>query len=106
MKGLLDVDEINKNIWDSAVEEAEVINSDYLDSGQGISGSDENAFISRFLNSAGIRVVVKDNTYVREGFNLPVERTQFEEEVFEYNNGGSVKKEDEFISFLNYKKTR
>jgi hypothetical protein len=64
-KGFITMDEINQNLWDSAVSESESIEATYRDSGEGIGSSDMNAFISSMLNDAGIKVGVKDNTYQR-----------------------------------------
>ena len=64
-KGFITIDEINKNLWDEAVIEAEDIEESYRDSGHGIGSSDMNAFISRMLNAAGIKVGVIDNKYTR-----------------------------------------
>jgi hypothetical protein len=64
-KGFITIDEINKNLWDEAVIEAEDIEESYRDSGHGIGSSDMNAFISRMLNAAGIKVDVIDNKYTR-----------------------------------------
>lgn len=64
-KGFITIDEINKNVWDSAVSESYSIEDSYRDSGEGIGSSDMNAFISSMLNDAGIKVGVKDNTYQR-----------------------------------------
>lgn len=64
-KGFITIDEIDRNIVNSAVQEAYDIDSSYRDSGQGISGSDMNAFISSMLNGAGIKVGVVNDTYTR-----------------------------------------
>ena len=64
-RGFITVDEIDGNLWDSALEEAQDIDSRYRDSGQGIGSSDMNAFIANVLNGAGIKVGVVDNKYVR-----------------------------------------
>ena len=60
-KGFITIEEIDENLWNEAVSEAEDID----DSGKGIGSSDMNAFISRMLNSAGIKVGVIDNKYTR-----------------------------------------
>ena len=64
-KGLINIDDINDNLWNEAVLEAEDVDNTYRDSGEGIGGSDMNAFISNMLNSAGIKVGVVDNRYKR-----------------------------------------
>lgn len=64
-KEFITIDEIDEKLWDSAVSEADDIEEDYKDSGQGIGGSDMNAFISRMLNHAGIKIGVVDNRYQR-----------------------------------------
>ena len=64
-KGFITIDEINQDVWDAAVSEAEDIDETYKDSGQGISSSDINAFIYHMLNNAGIKIVVVDNRYER-----------------------------------------
>ena len=64
-KGFIEVDEIDRNLWNSAVSEAEEIDERYKDSGQGIGSSDMNAFISSMLNDAGIKVKVVDGRYER-----------------------------------------
>ena len=66
-KGFITVDEIDMNLWNAALSEAEQVTESYRDSGEGIGSSDINAFISNMLNDAGIKVVVKNNQYVREG---------------------------------------
>jgi hypothetical protein len=63
--GFLTIDEIDKNLWDAAIEEADDIDSDYRDSGEGIGSSDMNAFVSRMLKSAGINIEVVNNRYQR-----------------------------------------
>jgi hypothetical protein len=64
-KGFITIEEIDENLWNEAVSEAEDIEESYRDSGQGIGSSDMNAFISRMLNSAGIKIGVIDNKYQR-----------------------------------------
>ena len=64
-KGFITIDEIDRKIVNSAVQEAYDIDSSYRDSGQGISGSDMNAFISNMLNGAGIKVGVVNDRYTR-----------------------------------------
>jgi hypothetical protein len=63
--GFLTIDEIDKNLWDAATEEAYDIDSDYRDSGEAIGSSDMNAFVSRMLKSAGINIEVVNNRYQR-----------------------------------------
>jgi anaerobic ribonucleoside-triphosphate reductase len=64
-KGFITLDEVTKTLWQEAILESEEIDSYYADSGEGIGSSDMNAFISNMLNASGIKVVVKDNKYVR-----------------------------------------
>jgi hypothetical protein len=64
-KGFIDAQEIDKNLWESALSEAYSIDDMYRDSGQGIGGSDMNAFISSMLNDAGIKIEVVNNRYER-----------------------------------------
>ena len=64
-KKFITIDEIDKNLVNSAVEEAEDIDNSYRDSGEGIGSSDMNAFISNMLNGAGIKVGVEDGSYKR-----------------------------------------
>ena len=65
-KGFITLDEVTKTLWQESVSESEEIDSYYADSGEGIGSSDMNAFISNMLNASGIKVVVKDNKYVRK----------------------------------------
>ena len=64
-KGFITIDEIDENLWNAAVEVSEDIDKIYRDSEQGIGSSDKNAFISRMLNAAGIKIDVIDNKYQR-----------------------------------------
>jgi hypothetical protein len=64
-RGFITIDEIDENLWNEAVMEADDVDNTYRDSGEGIGGSDMNAFISNMLNSAGIKVGVVDNRYQR-----------------------------------------
>jgi hypothetical protein len=64
-KGFITIDEIDENLWNEAVSEAEDVDSYYSGSGEGIGSSDMNAFISNMLNGAGIKVGVVDNRYQR-----------------------------------------
>jgi hypothetical protein len=64
-KGLITIDEIDENLWNEAVSEADDVDSYYRGSGEGIGSSDMNAFISNMLNGAGIKVGVVDNRYQR-----------------------------------------
>ena len=98
-KGFITIDEINKNIWDSAVSESESIEETYRDSGEGIGSSDMNAFISSMLNDAGIKVGVKDNTYQRmadgggipEGYHMMPDGTIMPDSAH-MSKGGKTKK--------------
>lgn len=51
---LLLVSEIDSNVWDSAVSEAESIEETYRDSGEGIGSSDMTYFVKTMLNDGGI----------------------------------------------------
>ena len=51
---LLLVSEIDRNVWDSAVSEAESIDETYRDSGEGIGSSDMTYFTKTMLNDGGI----------------------------------------------------
>jgi len=64
-KGLITIDEIDEKLWRQAVYEAEDVDIDYRGSGQGIGGSDMNAFISNMLNAAGMKIGVVDSRYQR-----------------------------------------
>lgn len=66
-KGFIEAQEIDKDLWESALSEAYSIDDMYRDSGQGIGGSDMNAFISSMLNDAGIKIEVVNNRYERVG---------------------------------------
>jgi len=81
-KGFITIDEINKDVWESAVEESNDIEERYADSGEGIGSSDMNAFIYSMLNNAGIKVGVVDNKYQRMANGGEVEELEidFEEE--------------------------
>jgi hypothetical protein len=82
LRGFITIDEINKDLWDSAVEESEDIQERYAGTEHGIGGSDMNAFIYRMLNGAGIKVGVVDNKYQRMANGGEVEELEieFEEE--------------------------
>jgi hypothetical protein len=66
LKGFITIDEINQDVWESALQEAKDIDERYRDSGEGIGSSDMNAFVSNMLNDAGIKIVVVNNRYQRE----------------------------------------
>jgi hypothetical protein len=82
LRGFITIDEINKDLWDSAVEESEDIQERYAGTEHGIGGSDMNAFIYSMLNGAGIKVGVVDNKYQRMANGGEVEELEieFEEE--------------------------
>ena len=63
--GLLELDEINKDLVNEAVDEAERVTDDYKDSGQGIGGSDMTYFTQNVLNSAGYKTGFINNTLKR-----------------------------------------
>ena len=63
--GLLELDEINKDLVNEAVYEAERVTDDYRDSGQGIGGSDMTYFTQNVLNSAGYKTGFINNTLKR-----------------------------------------
>jgi len=65
VKGFITIDEINKDLFDAALSESYDIDEMYKDSGQGIGGSDMNAFIANMLNDAGIRIKVVNNRWQR-----------------------------------------
>lgn len=64
-KGFITIDEIDENLWQSALGESSEIEESYRDSEEGIGSSDMNAFISSMLNDAGIRVGVVNDRYER-----------------------------------------
>ena len=63
--GLLELDEINKDLVNEAVYEAERVTDDYRDSGQGIGSSDMTYFTQNVLNSAGYKTGFINNTLKR-----------------------------------------
>ncbi len=63
--GLLELDEINEDLVNEAVYEAERVTDDYIDSGQGIGGSDMTYFTQNVLNSAGYKTGFINNTLKR-----------------------------------------
>jgi hypothetical protein len=75
--GLLELDEINKDLVNEAVYEAESVTDDYRDSGQGISGSDMTAFTKNVLDSAGYKTGFINNRLERvdeEGNKLEIDK--------------------------------
>ena len=75
--GLLELDEINKELVSEAVYEAENVTDDYRDSGQGISGSDMTAFTKNVLDSAGYKTGFINNRLERvdeEGNKLEIDK--------------------------------
>jgi hypothetical protein len=75
--GLLELDEINKDLVNEAVYEAENVTDDYRDSGQGISGSDMTAFTKNVLDSAGYKTGFINNRLERvdeEGNKLEIDK--------------------------------
>jgi len=65
LRGFITIDEINEEVWNAAVEEANQIDESYRDSGEGIGSSDMNAFVTSMLNNAGIKIIVVNNRYER-----------------------------------------
>jgi hypothetical protein len=63
--GLLELDEINKDLVNEAVYEAERVTDDYRDSGQGIGGSDMTYFTKSVLDSAGYKTGFVNNRLTR-----------------------------------------
>ena len=63
--GLLELDEINKDLVNEAVYEAERVTDDYRDSGQGIGGSDMTYFTKNVLDSAGYKTGFVNNRLTR-----------------------------------------
>ena len=63
--GLLELDEINKDLVNEAVYEAERVTDDYRDSGQGIGGSDMTYFTKNVLDSAGYTTGFVNNRLTR-----------------------------------------
>lgn len=74
LKEFITVDEIDKNLWYNAVQTADSINEDYMDSGEGFGSSDMNSYIFSMLSNAGFNMQVVDDTYQRK-----------------YSKGGSVR---------------
>ena len=75
--GLLELDEINKDLVNEAVSEAENVTDDYRDSGQGISGSDMTVFTKNVLDSAGYKTGFINNRLERvdeEGNKLEIDK--------------------------------
>jgi len=75
--GLLELDEINKDLVNEAVYEAENVTDDYRDSGQGISGSDMTTFTKNVLDSAGYKTGFINNRLERvdeEGNKLEIDK--------------------------------
>jgi hypothetical protein len=62
---ILGVHEINKDVFESAIDESEHIDSIYKDSGEGIGGSDMTHFVYSFMKSAGFNVGFVNNTLER-----------------------------------------
>ena len=54
LKGFITIDDIDKNLVEEAINEAEDVDSYYKDSGQGIGSSDMNAFIRNMLRAANV----------------------------------------------------
>jgi hypothetical protein len=63
--GLLELDEINKDLVNEAVYEAERVTDDYRDSGQGISGSDMTYFTKNVLDGVGYKTGFVNNRLTR-----------------------------------------
>jgi hypothetical protein len=54
LKGFITLDDIDKKLVNEAINEAEDVDNDYKDSGEGIGSSDMNAFIRNMLKAANI----------------------------------------------------
>lgn len=63
--GLLELDEINADLVGSAIQEAERIDEDYKDSGQGIGSSDMTYFTKYVLDGAGYKTGFINNRLTR-----------------------------------------
>jgi hypothetical protein len=63
--GLLELDEINKDLVNEAVYEAERVTDDYRDSGQGIGGSDMTYFTKSVLDGVGYKTGFVNNRLTR-----------------------------------------
>ena len=55
MRDIININEINEDLWDAAVSEANDIDRSYRDSGQGISSSDMGVFTRDMLSEVGIK---------------------------------------------------
>jgi hypothetical protein len=67
--GLLEIDEINKDLVYSALMEAENVTEQYRDSGEGIGSSDITYFTKSVLDDAGYKTAFIDNTLKRVDAN-------------------------------------
>lgn len=63
--GLLEIDEINGDLVGSAIQEAERIDEDYKDSGEGIGSSDITYFTKNVLDDAGYKTAFINNRLTR-----------------------------------------
>lgn len=63
--GLLELDEINGDLVGSAIQEAERIDEDYKDSGEGIGSSDITYFTKHVLDDAGYKTAFINNRLTR-----------------------------------------
>jgi len=96
---LLSTDEITKEVWDSALSEAEDIEETYKDSGQGIGSSDMTAFIKNMLNGAGLKAEFVNDRLERvnsEGEVIKIKNTILAESTFEDGGTTEVKEHQEF----------
>jgi hypothetical protein len=94
-KEFITIDEIDEKLWDAARYEADDIDSSYRDSGEGIGGSDMNAFVSYMLNDAGIKVGVVDGRYTRMadgGYTSSFSGTPTRRSRLTMEKGGMAKK--------------
>jgi hypothetical protein len=88
---ILGIDEINQDVFESAIYESENIDSIYRDSGEGIGGSDMTHFVYSFMSGAGFKVGFVNNKLERldeNGNPIKVTSDLPNTTLFEY--GGSM----------------
>ena len=79
--GLLELDEINRDLVYSALMEAENVTEDYRDSGQGIGSSDMTYFTKNVLDGAGYKTGFINNRLKRvdeKGNELVIDKYEME----------------------------
>lgn len=79
--GLLEIDEINGDLVGSAIQEAERIDEDYRDSGEGIGSSDITYFTKSMLRDAGYKTEFINHTLKRvddDGNELVINKYQMD----------------------------